>query len=439
MPRPRAHDIDPHRRSFVDVAPDSHFPIQNLPHGIFTPRTGGPPRAGVAIGEEVLDLAVLDRAGALDGTGGEGRGLFDAPVLNGFLESGPDVWRAVRARIADLLDAGTPELRDDPRLRSEALVASANVAMALPVDIGDYTDFYSSRQHATNVGTMFRGAANALMDNWLHLPVGYHGRASSIVVDGTPIRRPNGQTRPDDAEPPVFGPSRQLDFELEVGFLIGRGNALGQPIPVERALDHVFGLVLVNDWSARDIQRWEYVPLGPFLSKSFATSISPWVVPLAALGAFFVDGPAQDDPRPLPYLDGGPDSDAHLGLDLALEVTLSSARMREADPDAELRISATNARHLYWSMAQQIAHHTVGGCNLRVGDLLASGTISGPSRPESGSLLERTWRGTEPIDLPDGDVRRFLEDGDELTLSGFCQAEGFRIGFGRVRGRIEPA
>ena len=431
--------IDPERRSFVNVPAGSHFPIQNLPYGIFKPTAESAPRVGVAIGEHVLDLALIDDAGLLDGTGAEGRRLFSADVLNPFIAAGGPIWRAVRARVADLLDEGTSRLRDDALLRARALPPVGDVRLQLPVDVGDYTDFYSSREHATNVGTMFRGPENALMPNWLHLPVGYHGRASSIVLDGTPIKRPNGQTRPDDALPPVFGPSRLLDFELELGFFTGTANVLGEPIPVDSALDHVFGLVLVNDWSARDIQKWEYVPLGPFTAKNFATSISPWVVPLDALRPFFRPGPEQRDPRPLPYLVGSGASDAASGLDIRLEVHLSSAAMRAQDPDAAMRISATNAQNLYWSMAQQLAHHTITGCNVRAGDLLASGTISGPQAAERGSLLEIAWRGTEPLTLPTGERRTFLEDGDELTLVGWCEGEGYRVGFGEVRGRILPA
>jgi fumarylacetoacetase len=297
------------------------------------------------------------------------------------------------------------------------------------VEIGDYTDFYSSREHATNVGIMFRGKENALMSNWLHLPVAYHGRSSSIVVSGTDIHRPCGQTKADGADQPDFGPSRSLDFELEMGCFIGPGNELGEPIPIARAADHVFGMVLVNDWSARDIQKWEYVPLGPFLGKNFGTSISPWVVPMLALEPFRTAGPNQD-PVPLPYLQ----SKGDWAVDIHLEAYLQSPTMEKAH-----RICATNFKHLYWNIGQQVAHHTVNGCNLQTGDLLASGTISGPTPDSYGSLLELAWKGTKPIALPNGDMRSFLQDGDRLTITGWCQGSGYRVGFGEVTGKILPA
>jgi fumarylacetoacetase len=419
---------DPSLRSFVDVAPESHFAIQNLPFGVFR-RDAREPRIGVAIGDLVLDLAELAGAGLLD----------DGPLaadfwrrqhnLNALMAAGPAVWRSVRARVSRLLRHDEPLLRDNAALRARALVPTSAVETLLPAEIGDYTDFYSSREHATNVGIMLRGPQNALMPNWVHLPVAYHGRASSIVVSGTDVRRPRGQTKADDTAQPAFGPSRSLDFELELGTFVGPGNALGQPIPVGDAAQHLFGMVLVNDWSARDIQKWEYVPLGPFLAKNFATSLSPWVVTLDALEPFRTAGPPQD-PEPLPYLcitgDGA--------YDIHLEVTLQSEKM-----DRPQRISATNARHLYWSIAQQVAHHTSGGCNLRPGDLLASGTISGPTPDSLGSMLELAWKGTRPIALPTGETRVFLQDGDRLTLTGWCQGDGYRVGFGEVTGRVVQA
>jgi fumarylacetoacetase len=325
-----------------------------------------------------------------------------------------------------LLRQDNPTLRDDEQLRAQALWPLAEVELHLPAAIGDYTDFYSSKEHASNVGTMFRGPENALMPNWLYLPVAYHGRASSVVPSGTAIRRPQGQTKADDAPAPTFGPSRLLDFEVEMGFFIGPGNILGRPIPVSAAADHIFGLVLVNDWSARDIQRWEYQPLGPFLAKNFATTISPWVVTLEALEPFRCPGPAQE-PRPLPYLQ----SVGHWAYDIQLEVALQSEAMSEA-----VIITRSNFRYLYWNMAQQLAHHTVNGCNLRPGDLLASGTISGPTPDSYGSMLELTWRGTKPIHLPTGETRTFLHDGDQLSLTGWCQGDGYRVGFGQVMGKI---
>ncbi len=411
-------------RSFLPIESDSHFPLQNLPYGVFR-SGGGAPRVGVAIGEFVLDLAVLEEAGLLEH---EARSLFARPSLNALLAAGRPVWRQVRARLTRLLSHDEPALRDAGVLRERALIERGSVRLLLPVEIGDYTDFYSSREHATNVGTMFRGKENALNPNWLHLPVAYHGRASSVVVSGTDLHRPSGQTKADDAPAPTFGPSRLVDFELEMGFFVGPGNALGEPIPAERAGEQIFGMVLVNDWSARDIQKWEYVPLGPFLGKNFGTSISPWVVPMEALEPFRVDGPAQD-PQPLPYLQtSGPQA-----YDIQLEVRLQAFGMQHPHT-----IARSNFRHLYWSMAQQLAHHTVTGCNLRPGDLLASGTISGPTPDSYGSLLELTWRGSRPLQLPGGIERRFLEDGDRLSLTGWCQGDGHRVGFGEVTGTILP-
>ena len=417
------------RRSFVAVPPGSHFPIENLPYGVFRPHSGGAARIGVAIGEHVLDLAVLQEALLLDDPALRGRAFFSQGSLNAFMAAGREAWRQARVHVASLLADHEPTLRDAGALREAALPRQRDVELLLPAEVGDYTDFYSSREHATNVGIMFRGAGNALQPNWLHLPVGYHGRASSLLPGGVDVRRPCGQTRPDDAAPPVFGPSRQMDFELELGALIGPGNTLGEPIGVERAEEHVFGLVLVNDWSARDIQKWEYVPLGPFLGKNFATSVSPWVVTLEALAPFRCAAPTQD-PAPLAYLR----SSGLAGFDIHLEVWLQGETMT-----APARIAATNAGGLYWSVAQQVAHHTVNGCNLRTGDLLASGTISGATRESRGSLLELSWRGAEPLELPGGARRTFLEDGDRVTMTGWCRGEGFRVGFGELSARLLPA
>jgi fumarylacetoacetase len=299
----------------------------------------------------------------------------------------------------------------------------------MPVQIGDYTDFYSSEQHARNVGSMFRDPENALLPNWKHLPVGYHGRASSIVLSGTSLHRPKGQTIPKDSEQPIFGPSKNLDFELEVGFLTGPGNALGKPIPIDEADDHIFGLVLVNDWSARDIQKWEYQPLGPFLAKNWATSISPWVVTTEALRPFETQAPEQE-PQPLPYLD----QEKRTTFDIQLEVFLKTEQTETAH-----KICATNFKHLYWSMGQQLAHHTITGCNVQPGDLYGSGTISGPTEDSYGSMLELAWKGTKPLKLSNGEERTFLEDGDEVIMTGFAQGSDFRIGFGEVKGKILPA
>ncbi|MCB0215549.1 MAG: fumarylacetoacetase [Chloroflexi bacterium] len=432
MPLDATHD--PTRQTFVPTPKDTEFPIQNLPYGVAQPQRGGPARIVCRIGDWALDLALLDEAGLFAGTAVGGRGLFAQPTLNALMASGRDAWRETRARISELLDLESLRLQEDRPLLEQALLPLDAVAMLLPAQIGDYTDFYASRAHATNVGTMFRGAENALMPNWLHLPVGYHGRASSVVVSGTNLRRPLGQTKAADAPEPRFGPSQMLDFELEVGALIGSGNDLGDAIPASSALDHVFGLVLVNDWSARDIQTWEYQPLGPFLAKNFGTSISPWVVTMDALEPFRVEGPPQS-PMPLPYLR----TEGAQGFDLQLEVAIQSAAMRATERLREPhRVCSVNFREMYWSLAQQIAHHTVGGCNLRPGDLLASGTISGPTADARGSLLEITWRGTQPLRLPNGEERRFLEDGDTVVMRGRCEGAFYRLGFGEVEGRVLP-
>lgn len=419
---------DPSRQSFVDVAPDSHFPIQNLPYGVFQRNDSGPSHCGVAIGEMVLDLTVLEELELLPSRLKRER-LFDKGSLNEFANQTPDVWNAVRADISRMLDSEQPSLRDNQEVRAAALIERSNVTMQLPMEIGDYTDFYSSKEHATNVGSMFRGLENALNPNWLHLPVAYHGRASSIVIDGTPIPRPCGQTMPKGATEPSYTACKALDFELEAGFFIGRGNELSKQIPCRDAEQHIFGMVLVNDWSARDIQRWEYVPLGPFLAKNFATSISPWVVPLAALEPFRCAGPAQD-PTPLAYLQ----SDGERTFDIQLEVGLKT-------PAAQSHhvICRSNFKYLYWNMSQQLAHHTVTGCNMRPGDLLASGTISGATPDSYGSMLELAWRGEKPISLPNDESRSMLLDGDSLAMTGWAQGDGYRVGFGQVEGTIAPA
>jgi fumarylacetoacetase len=414
-------------KSFIKVAADSHFPIQNLPFGIFKPAQGDA-RVGVAIGEFVLDLSVLEDLGHFQTPEFQERRIFTESALNAFLALGRPAWRRAREVIQHLLDAETPTLRDDAAFRARAFHAQKDVTMQLPARIGDYTDFYSSYHHAHNVGTMLRGPENALMPNWKWLPVAYHGRASSIVVSGTDVRRPHGQTKPPDAAP-IFGPSRSFDFELETAFLIGPGNALGDPIPIERAADHIFGLVLMNDWSARDVQAWEYQPLGPFLAKNFCTSISPWVVTLEALAPFRKPLPAQD-PEPLLYLRAAND----FSYDIRLEGHLQTKTLTEPHV-----ITRTNFQNLYWSIAQQLAHHAVNGCNLQPGDLLASGTISGPTEDSRGCMLELTWRGANPLTLPNGETRKWLEDGDRLTITGWAQGDGYRVGFGEVTGQVLPA
>jgi fumarylacetoacetase len=415
----------PALKSFIEVATDSHFPIQNLPFGIFKPAQGAA-RVGVAIGEFVLDLSVLEELGHFRSPEFGQGSVFSQDALNAFLALGRPAWRAARQVIQNLLDAGTATLRDDAALRARAIQAQKDVTMQLPARIGDYTDFYSSYHHAHNVGTMLRGPENALMPNWKWLPVGYHGRGSSIVVSGADVRRPHGQTKPPNATEPVFGPSRSFDYELETAFFIGPGNALGEPVPIGQARDHIFGLCLMNDWSARDVQAWEYQPLGPFLAKNFCTSISPWVVSLEALEEFRKPLPSQD-PAPLPYLRAEND----FTYDIQLEARLQTAAM-----DAPHVITRTNFQNLYWSMAQQLAHHTVNGCNLQPGDLLASGTISGPTEESRGCMLELTWRGANPLTLPNGESRKWLEDGDRLTITGWAQGDGYRVGFGEVTGRV---
>ena len=416
--------------------PTCDFPIQNLPFGVFRRKQADAPRIGVAIGDQVLDIMACVEAGLVDRITPEAACALSAGTLNQFMGQGSAAWSATRATLTRLLSAQTATLRDDPKLRGRCLVAMTDAEMLLPAVIGDYTDFYASVHHATNVGSMFR-PDNPLLPNYKHLPVGYHGRSSSIVASGTPVRRPNGQLRPDDTKPPVFGPSRLLDYELEMGFFVGPGNDLGRRIRMSEALDHIFGMVILNDWSARDVQKWEYQPLGPFNAKNFATSISPWVVSLEALEPYRVAAPPRgaDDPPVLDYLK--PAGDA--AYDITVEVYLSSRPMRDAGT-APLRVSSGTFTDMYWTIAQMLVHHSSTGCNLTSGDLMASGTVSGPSEESRGCLLERTWRGQNPIELPDGTQRKFLADGDEVTIRAFCQKPGApRIGFGDCRGVILPA
>ncbi|XP_041841937.1 fumarylacetoacetase [Melanotaenia boesemani] len=414
--------------SFIKVDPNCDFSFQNLPYGVFSTSDNPRHRIGVAIGDQILDLSVIMSL-FIGPVMSKHQDVFQQPTLNAFMALGFEAWREARKTLQMLLSANESTLRDDVSLRSRAFVHQSAATMHLPADIGDYTDFYSSRDHASNVGIMFRGKENALMPNWLRLPVGYHGRASSVVVSGTPIRRPLGQMRPDQTKPPVFGPSKQLDIELEMAFFIGGGNRQGEPIPINNAHEHIFGMVLMNDWSARDIQAWEYVPLGPFLGKNFGTTISPWVVPMEALLPFAEPNPVQD-PEPLPYLQH---HDAYT-FNINLFVALRGQDMTEA-----ANICSSNFKNMYWTMKQQLAHHTVNGCNVRPGDLLASGTISGPSPESFGSMLELSWRGSKSVDLGEGRTRTFLNDGDEVIITGFCQGDGFRVGFGSCRGTILPA
>ncbi|MGH2576084.1 MAG: fumarylacetoacetase [Ignavibacteria bacterium] len=411
-------------KSFIDVSSDSDFSVQNLPYGIFCPKSGGEPRACTAIGGMVLDLSILEDSGLIKVTAD--KKCFSKKSLNCFMSRGLDIWKKARIEIQKIVSGENPSLKENQRLRKKALIPMKDVQMCMPVEIGDYTDFYSSKEHATNVGIMFRGKENALMPNWLHLPVAYHGRASSVVISGTHVHRPKGQTKADNEDKPKFEPTRMLDFELETGFFVGPGNKLGEPIAVGKALDHIFGMVLVNDWSARDMQKWEYQPLGPFLSKNFGTSISPWVVTMEALEPFRIAGPAQN-PKPLPYLQ----SKENCTYDINLEVKLQTKKLTEP-----FIISISNFKYLYWNMCQQLAHHTVNGCNLKTGDLLASGTISGQAPDSYGSMLELTWLGEKPIKLPNGEERKFLQDGDTIIISGYCQGNGYRVGFGEVSGKI---
>jgi fumarylacetoacetase len=420
------HPNDPSLRSFIPVDPASDFPIQNLPYGVFSSKDGLAPRVGVAIGEYVLDLWELEQDGRLDV--GE-LGVFAAPMLNPYMALGPKLWSRTRARISELLRHDNPELRDDPTLRERVLVPMAEVKLHIPFAVAGYTDFYSSKEHATNVGVMFRGKDNALQPNWLHMPIGYNGRASTVVVSGTKVRRPRGQLKPPDAEVPGFGPCKRLDFELEMGVVIGQPSVIGETLSESQAETMIFGFVLLNDWSARDIQQWEYVPLGPFQAKAFATSISPWIVTREALEPFRLHGPAQD-PAPLPYLRQALANN----YDLQLDVALRAAPMKEA-----ARICRTNFKYMYWSSVQQLVHHASSGCAMNVGDLLGSGTISGPEKHQRGSLLEISWNGGEVIELPGGVKRTFLEDGDSLVMRGWCQGDGYRVGFGEVEGTILPA
>ncbi len=406
-------------QTWLHIPSDSDFSIHNLPFGIFSSgdRTPG---VGVAIGEQILDLYGVADLELLDIPGVD-KSVFNRPSLNDFIRLGKNRTSAVRLKIQDLLMQEHSPLRSRPEL----FVRHSAVRMHLPVEIGDYTDFYSSIEHAANVGKMFRDPENALLPNWRHLPVGYHGRASSIVVSGTPVKRPWGQVKPKDSELPVFQASARLDFELEMAFVIGKDTELGKQIPVSEAEDYIFGLVLFNDWSARDIQQWEYVPLGPFLGKNFVSSVSPWVVTLDALEAFRVQGPVQE-PAVLPYLQ----YTGQKNYDIRLEVDI------EPESGGTTTVCRSNFRYMYWNMCQQLAHHTVNGCNVRVGDLMASGTISGRDEHSYGSMLELAWGGTKPVTLNDGSTRTFLQDGDTVRMRGWAEKEGIRVGFGEVVGKI---
>ncbi len=429
---------DPSRRSWIDSAnlAEADFPLQNLPYGAFTSNAARTPRLGVAIGDRILDLHAAATAGLLpDAVAGACR----EPTLNALLALGAPAWSALRERLSELLGADTCPAGDVRPKVETCLLPQRAAAMHLPVATRDYTDFYASIHHATNVGSMLR-PDQPLLPNYKWIPIGYHGRASSLVASGTPVRRPHGQTRPPDAAAPSFGPCRNLDYELELGVFVGPGNPLGERIPLSAAPSHLFGVSLLNDWSARDLQTWEYQPLGPFLAKNFATSLGPWVVTLEALAPFRVPAAARppSDPAPLPHL-ADPADAASGALDLTLEVWLLTAQMRLTGAPPH-RISRGNFSTMYWTLGQMLAHHASNGCNLSPGDLLGSGTVSGATRDSRGCLLEYTWRGTDPLRLPNGEERRFLADGDEVIFRGYAERAGARrIGLGECRGMVLPA
>lgn len=413
-------------RSWITVEPNSDFPIQNLPFGIFKTSTKSP-RVGVAIGNNIVDVKELFDLGYLHGLNFKGSDL-ENEFLNDMMSHGKLECSKLRHKIFDILEEGNNSLKDNADHRSKVIVPQSEATMMLPVRVGDYTDFYSSREHATNVGTMFRDPNNALLPNWLHIPVGYHGRASSIILSGEPVYRPKGQQKPNDDEPPVFGPCKLMDFELEMAFVTFEGKPLGESITTDEADDYIFGMCVFNDWSARDIQKWEYVPLGPFLAKNFASSMSPWIVTLEALEQFRIPGPVQE-PKILPYLEYS----GNKHIDINLEVTLTPENGQENV------ICRSNYKHMYWNMNQQLAHHTVNGCNIKCGDMMASGTISGPTENSYGSMLELSWKGTKPLNLSDGSERKFIQDGDTIIMRGHCQNDEIRIGFGEVSTKILPA
>ena len=403
----------------INIPENSDFSIHNIPFGIFSTQDRSP-RAGVAVGEHILDLAAVAELDVFNFN----TAVFEKDVLNDFISLGKEITSKVRKDIQYWLKDENSILADKPEL----FVKQSEAQMHMPVSVGDYTDFYSSIEHATNVGKMFRDPANALLPNWKHIPVGYHGRASSIVVSGEPIHRPKGQTLPKDSNTPVFGPSQRLDFELEMGFVVGKNTQMGDTVSTENAEDHIFGLVLFNDWSARDIQKWEYVPLGPFLAKNFASSVSPWIVTLEALEPFREQGPEQE-PKVLPYLEyvGKKNYDIHLEVGITPEQS------------EETTVCRSNFKYMYWNMAQQLAHHTVNGCNVHVGDMMASGTISGKEEDSFGSMLELAWMGTKPLKMKDGSERKFINDGDTVTMRGYAQKDGIRVGFGEVSSKVLPA
>jgi fumarylacetoacetase len=417
---------NPSLTSWINVEENSDFPIQNLPFGVYTDNTTKH-HVCSAIGNYIIDLyelASLDYFSNLS----INKEVFKNAYLNDFIDLGKDLTRALRDRLSDLLDSNNNELQYNKDAFTKIFKLQTAVNMLLPIKIGDYTDFYSSIDHATNIGTMIRDPKNALMPNWKYIPVGYHGRASSICVSGTPFHRPKGQMKPADAEVPTFGPCKLLDFELETAFIIGKSSQLGESISTEKADDYIFGMTLFNDWSARDIQTWEYIPLGPFLSKNFASTISPWIVTLDALEPFRTEGYVQE-PKVFPYLE----YTGNKNIDIKLQVAI------HPENSTETIICNSNYKYMYWTMEQQLAHHTINGCNVNVGDMMGSGTISGPQPNEYGSMMELSWKGTKPVKLNDGTERKFINDNDTVILRGYCQNEKVRIGFGECKAKLLPA
>jgi fumarylacetoacetase len=416
---------DTNRKSWLEVPENSDFPIQNIPFGVFLTKENIV-TVGTRIGNSAIDLGALQQMNYFAGIELTDD-MFMQDTLNDFISDGQKTWRLVRNRIAEIFDETNSKLRDNLKHRDIVIFEIDDVEMQLPVLIGDYTDFYSSKEHATNVGKMFRDPENALLPNWLHIPVGYHGRSSTIVPSGIPVHRPIGQTLPAGETTPVFGPSRLIDFELETAFITTDANVMGEMIPINEVEEYIFGMVLLNDWSARDIQKWEYVPLGPFLAKNFASSISPWIVTMDALEPFRVQSPKQD-PSPLPYLQ----QKGKHSFDINLEVAIQP---ENAEPTV---ISKTNFKYMYWTMSQQLTHHTSNGCRVNSGDMMGSGTISGPTPDSYGSMLELTWGGKNPIKLKDGTERKFINDNDTVIMKGFCKNGRVRIGFGEVSSKLLP-
>jgi len=416
---------DPKRKTWLEVPKNSDFPIQNIPFGVFLTRDDII-TIGTRIGDYAIDLGALHQLGYFEGIPLTDD-IFLQDTLNDFIADGRKTWRAVRNRIADIFDEDNSSLKDNEEHRRTVLFTLAEIEMQLPVQVGDYTDFYSSKEHASNVGEMFRGVENALLPNWLHVPVAYHGRSSSIIPSGIPVHRPKGQKKPKGSDDPIFGPSRSIDFELEMAFITTAANPLGEPIAVEDAEEYIFGMVLFNDWSARDIQRWEYVPLGPFLAKNFASSVSPWIVTLDALEPFRTEGPKVVK-KQLPYLQ----SKGKKTFDIDLEVAI------QPDGKKETVVSQSNFKYLYWNMSQQLAHHTINGCPINSGDMMGSGTISGSDEKSYGSMLELSWNGEKPIKLKEGGDRKFIQDNDTVIMRGHCQNKEVRIGFGEVSTKLLP-